>query len=144
MRSRSRYQIINEVLSFPPHVDIFYHRNEIPTPISMGFEESIGEPVGQLSDHRFPLEDGRSVHLKTYEKWIGIHWDKVHPNTIENCFEHLRRDSPLWHTALCALTGAGMGALAAAPSKKKDIIIKTSIICGFLGLLAGLVTAEWE
>lgn len=136
--------IINNVLSLPPHIDIFYHRDEIPDPSSMGFEESMGEPVGQLSDHRFPLEDGRSVHLKTYEKWIGVHWDKVHPNTIENCFEHLRRDSPLWYTAMCIIAGGGIGAGLSTLSGNGKAIAKSSLAGGVMGFIFGILTAEWE
>lgn len=138
------YSIISEVLSLPPHEEIFYHKGEIPDPTSMGFEESIGEPVGQLADYRLPLEDGRSVHSRIYDNRIGFHWDKVHPHMLEDCLEHFRRDSPIRYTTLCGLAGAGLGALATAPTKKKDVLIKSSIFSGLLGLSFGILTAEWE
>jgi hypothetical protein len=110
----------------------------------MGFEESIGEPSGQLSDGRFPLEDGCSVHSRTYDDHVGFHWDKVHPDSLENCIEHLRRDSPFLYVAGCTLTGAGLGALMSASSKKRDVIIKSTLALGTIMFFLGVFTAEWD
>ena len=142
MRKSLIYLIINDVLSLPPHEEIYYSEDEIPHPLTMGFQKANGEPQGQRVDYRFILKDGRSIHAKDYGKYFGFHWDWVDPR--KNWIEHLRRDSPFWYTALCGLGGAGLGALATAPSKKKDVILKSSIICGFIGLFIGLATAEWE
>jgi len=138
------YSIINEVISLPPHEEIRYNRNDIPEPRDMGFEETIGEPAGQLADDRISLEDGRSVHARTYDNRVGFHWDKVHPDSLENCIEHLRRDSPFLYVAGCTLTGAGLGALMSAPSKKRDVIIKSVLVLGTVMFFLGVFTAEWD
>ena len=93
----------------------------------------MGEPKGQLADYGLTLKDGKTIHAREYEYKFGFHWDKVDPNV--NWFEHLRRDSPPWYILACGVAGAGLGALVTAPSKKKDVIIKSSIICGILGAI---------
>ena len=135
-------QIINDILILPPHEEIIFSKDDIPHPLNMGFREDLGEPLGQIADYRLALRDGRSIHARDYGFEIGFHWDKIDP--IFDGFEHLRKDSPLLYTTLCFLGGAGLGALAAAPSKKKDVLLRASAIGGLIGLIGGLITAEWE
>ena len=144
MKKKSVYSLIRKVLSNPPHKERLYSRDEIPDPREMGFEESIGEPVGQLEDARHPTSDGRSIHSRTYEKLIGFHWDTVHPDTLENCIEHLRCDSPFLYTVLCTAGGAGLGVVISNSLNRKDLLNKSLITGGILGFLFGLATAEWE
>lgn len=143
MKTLTLTQAVNQVLVHPPHEEILYHRDEIIDLDSSEFEESIGEPVGQLADYRIPLKDGRSIHLRIYDKLIGIHWDKIHPHTIEDGIEHLRRDSPVNYTAFCTAGGAGLGTLVSKYLSRKDIATKLILGGALLGLLFGLATAEW-
>jgi len=129
-------------MSYPPHKEIYYLENDIPHPRNLGFQEDLGEPIGQIADYRLALENGISIHARDYGEEIGFHWDEVDPRV--DWFEHLRRDSPYWYTAVCSLGGACLGVLATVPSQKKEVIIKSSIICGFLGFLVGFFTAEWK
>lgn len=136
--------IVNQVLVLPPHDELVYPKDEIPHPKDLGFREDVGEPVGQVADYRLALRDGKSIHARDYGGEIGFHWDKVHPGTLENCIEHLRRDSPGLYTLSCSLTGGSMMALSTLRSKRKDIIVKSFLVGAIVGAIFGALTAEWE
>ena len=142
-KNMTSLQLIKKnVLSLPPHKPIYYLKDEMPHPLILGFQNDNGEPDGQLADYRFVLEDGKSIHVKEYEEHYSVHWDWVDPR--KDWIEHLRRDAPVWYTLLCSTSGAGLGALATAPSKNKDVIIQSSVIGGIIGAIVGAITAEWE
>ena len=134
-------QAINEVMSRPPHEEICYLKNEISHPLTLGFYRRLGEPKGQLADYGLTLKDGKSIHARDYGIKIGLHWDKVDPNI--NWFEHLRRDSPATYVGMWTLVGAGLGGAVGATTKKKKSILLSSLICGLLFLILGIITAEW-
>lgn len=90
----------------------------------------------------FTLKGGKCIHAIEFIDYLCFHWDWVDPNV--DGFEHLRRDAPFWFTVLCGVAGASLGALATAPSKNKEVIVKSSIIWGIIGFIAGLATAEWD
>lgn len=138
------HSLIGKVLSLPPHEEILYRRDEIPDPSDMGFKDSMGEPVGQLADGRLPLRDGSCIHSRTYKKMVGFHRDKVNPDSLEKCFEHLRRDSPGLYTVSCGITIGGIMAISSLKTKKKDIIIKSFLAGAIVGAIFGALTAEWE
>lgn len=136
------YSLVSEILSLPPHKEICYSEIEITDLLRSGFKKDNGEPQGQFADYRLVLKDGRSIHAKIYGEYISFHWDWVDPR--KDWIEHLRRDAPVWYTLLCGASGAGLGALATAPSKNKDVIIQSSVIGGIIGVIVGALTAEWE
>ena len=86
---------MSRVLALDAHVDFRVGKEDIPHPLMMDFERSIGEPHGQIADFRFPLEDGRCIHARDMGKWWTVHWDRVHP-TPEKWWDHLTQDAPMW------------------------------------------------
>jgi hypothetical protein len=99
--------LLDRVLMLPAHAEITIQKGSIPHPTSLGFEQSLGEPHGQVADFRAALPDGRGVHIRDMVTRWTVHWDKVFPSQ-DRWVEHLRVDSPGWFMALIA------GLLAAA------------------------------
>lgn len=111
-------------------------KHGVPHPRGAGAVPSLGLPVGQLRDWRFPPDHCcRGLHVHEYsDRWEG-HLDRVHPNC--DPVDHIRRDAPeLWMTGGAALgavagiavaenkgagalVGAGLGLLLAAATLSK-------------------------
>jgi hypothetical protein len=82
-----------EVLRRPCHTDLKVKKTEIAHPSRCGFYLGTGEPQGQGADYRKCLQDGKGLHIREYEEYYLIHWDKVDPS---NFIGHLIEDAPHW------------------------------------------------
>jgi hypothetical protein len=91
--------LLDQVLSFPAYAELTIPKGAIPHPLALGFEQSLGEPHGQVADYRAALPDGRGVHVRDMIGEWAVHWDKVFPS-FERCVDHLREDSPGWYSVL--------------------------------------------
>jgi hypothetical protein len=89
-------QLVDRVLSLPPHEEVFIDKHLIPHPVELGFEQSLGEPHGQIADFRAEVHDGRGLHIRDHVGRWSIHWDRVFPS-MTRWVEHLREDSPIWY-----------------------------------------------
>jgi len=107
--------LINLVLKLPPHRDVKVWKWEVPHPLESGFKKSIGDPFGQKADYRLILRDGRSIHVREYDKFYRVHWDKMDPRA--NPIAHLAKDAPHWLLALALVTLGIIGRLWQIRSK---------------------------
>ena len=139
----SSIYLFDQVLSLPPHKEIYYSSDQLPDLESIGFrKDDLSEPHGQIDDYRLILKDGSGIHARGYGRVIGFHWDKVDP--LENGFEHLRQDSPITYSVMWGSIGAGLGVSLCKMNNKDKDLVKYSIIGGILGFYFGALTAEWE
>lgn len=142
MYATMQANLIDLALNQPPHSEFYLSKNKLPHPIQMGFRQDLGEPVGQLADYRLALNDGKSIHIREYQKSWGIHWDLLDP--LYSRIEHLRKDSPGYYVLACTTAGAGIGTVAGLATKKKNTFAAAVIVCTLLGLIIGLCTVEWR
>lgn len=118
--------IIEIVLSNPAHTDVRISKLEVPHPLVAGFVKHFGDLAGQIADYRFPLPDGREVHIKEYGEYYSTHWD--HSSAIRNPFGHLLRDATHWVSVMIALVivGAFVGGYLIASRRKGKTPPETS------------------
>jgi hypothetical protein len=112
-----------------------YHRiavvpkGALPDPATAGANRSLGLPVGQTSDWRFPPDAAcQGLHVQDFGDCWHVHLDIVHPTC--DLLGHLRADAPRFG-AYATLTG--LGALAGGVYKGGKGAI--------LGATAGILTA---
>jgi len=86
------FEIINKVLSLPPHTDIIVSP-KIPLPPNA--KRTLGEAKGQIADWEITLSDGKRIHIVEFEDRYEIHWDIVSPRV--DPLKHLRIDAPHWY-----------------------------------------------
>lgn len=116
-------------------VRLRYPKASLPHPREAGARPSIGLPVGQTADYRFPPDhECRGLHVQEFSDHWLVHLDRVHPAC--DLMEHLRQDAPIAWTSTGAflgglvglligrtkdafLAGAGVGALVAANALEK-------------------------
>lgn len=108
-----RWQEINERLRLePPGVSLAVDKASIIHPEDAGARESIGWPVGQGADFRFPPEsDCTGLHVHDRGDHWTAHLDRVHPDC--DAVEHLRKDAPAAFLSGGAVLGAVVGAMVA-------------------------------
>lgn len=85
--------IIQEVLEYPAHTDLAVSKSDVTNPLDWEFTVGGGKSVGQMSNYRVGLPDGRGIHVKEYEDRYQVHWDKVDPE--RNPVGHLLSDAPV-------------------------------------------------
>ncbi len=93
MRRYTWEQVINEVLLLSKHTDIIVEKWRVP-PIPTDFKERLADNDGQITDYGFALEDDTGIHIKEYEDYYKVHWDKKDPSV--DPLGHLVYDSPKW------------------------------------------------
>ena len=120
--------VFEQVARFPPGQRVEYLRSMLCHPLEAGAQVSVGWPVGQTADYRFPPDSScRGLHVHEYATMWVVHLDQVHPEC--DMGEHLRRDAP----AAWCVGGAVLGAaLGAAMSKQEG----GALAGAGLGLLA--------
>jgi hypothetical protein len=93
-------------------------------PVDAGAVASVGWPVGQTADYRFPPTATCSgVHVQDFGSVWRVHRDAVHPAC--DVAEHLRRDAaPAWMLG-GALAGVAIGAIA---SKKPGAVLAGALL----------------
>lgn len=119
-----------------PGRSLIVDRSVVPHPHDAGAYPSVGWPVGQDEDYRFPPEHGcRGVHVQAFGREWVIHVDRVHPTC--DPIEHLRQDAPaawlvgagalgaifgvaLGRTFAATLAGVAVGVLAGAAARALD------------------------
>jgi len=91
--SYSWNEVINLVLDcFPKHMDLQINQILLPS-IPNYFEQRLGMPDGQSMNLGCRVNDGRSIHLKVYDKkFYRLHWDAKDPK--QEPLGHLVDDAP--------------------------------------------------
>ena len=103
------WQVRQQVAALPPGTRLALLKTEIGHPQKAGAVYSVGLPVGQSEDWRFPPERNcAGVHVQDMGDHWDVHLDTVHPAC--DLTEHVRRDAPgAWR-----LGGAAVGGLVGA------------------------------
>lgn len=128
--------IINEVLKRKAHENIIVPKHEIVPPLEdpiIRFEETMGEPRGQLRDYEYTLPDGRRIHVREFNNYYEVHWDYVSPKI--DPIGHLVLDAPHWLKLISVL---GMALIGLALAKNEKDRLRNLAV----GALAGLLIAE--
>lgn len=99
-------QMIGTSLGYPPHTDIIVEKPMVP-PIPAYFSRRFGDSDGQKADYGAGLTDGRGIHLKEYDNYYKIHWDKRDPK--RDPIGHLYHDAPHWLAAIILGSAIGIG-----------------------------------
>lgn len=92
-RKYSWDEVITIILTQPKHKDILVNDWEVPD-LPPEFEERLGDEDGQVADYGLALDDGTGIHVKKYNGYYKIHWDKKDPN--DDPLGHLVYDAPHW------------------------------------------------
>jgi hypothetical protein len=73
--------IYQALVSSPPRSIVRVSRRAIDHPAFLGAKRSIGLPLGQLADWRFPPDAaGRGLHVREFRREWHAHIDRVHPS----------------------------------------------------------------
>jgi len=93
---------------FPKHLDLQIPILLLPT-IPDYYTPRLATPSGQDNDLGYPVNDGRSIHVKTYTRdgFYRIHWDAKDPK--KDPWGHLKEDAPEWLMAIGIGAAVGIG-----------------------------------
>lgn len=97
----------------------------IASPGTQGATRSLGLPVGQHADWRWPRKDGGCLHVRDMGDHYEAHLDRVDPG--RDMLGHLRADEPVTWTLLLGATGWLLGAFQGAPWKGAGVGIALAI-----------------
>lgn len=122
--------VVPVVLSKPAHHDVLVSKSDILHPIFAGFDNSLGNPQGEISNYRRALADGRGIHVREFPDYYAVHWDKFDPNV--DWFNHLRYDAPEWGVLVSAAIGGLTGYATVKSVKDRQAHIYKGIGIGFL------------
>lgn len=117
-------EVASAVLLQPVHEDLYFSKAYLPHPEILGISKELLTLQGELADYRITLADGKSIHIREYQNYYAVHWDKYDPGT--RLIDHLRYDAPEWWIALTTWI-----CYSIAKDKPKG---------AFLGLLVGVLT----
>ena len=117
--------VARAVLNLPEHIDLKVMKWSVPHPLEAGFREGLGDPVGQKANYRLALFDGRGLHVKEYDNYYLIHWDRWDPSIYP--LRHIFEDAPHLLPVLGVLgilttisVGALVDTVAKALRKRKE------------------------
>jgi hypothetical protein len=122
---------------YPPHKEFRVPASYLPPPETAGFRPSIGEKPGK--HYRLPLDDGTGIHVRLYEGWYYIHWDRCDPIS-RGVLCHLLNDAPHWIPALAGLAGMAYGKLR-NPSANLNNLLEEGIKWMIIGTLLTAIFA---
>ena len=86
-------EVISEVLTLEKHKDLQVEFSQVSS-LPPEFEARLGDEDGQIADYGLALEDGTGIHVKVYDDYYKIHWDRKDPN--DDPLGHLIYDAPHW------------------------------------------------
>ena len=98
-------QIITTALEYPAHTDIFVEFDMVPK-IPSNFKKIRADNDGQKTNYGISLPDKRGIHIKVYDNYYKVHWDKR--SSIIDPLGHLYHDAPHWFALLVGGTVAGL------------------------------------
>lgn len=90
-------EVIAVVLNYPVHTDIVVGKNMVPK-MPTYFKKIFGEDDGQKANYGFGLPDKRGIHVKVYDNYYKVHWDKR--SSLTDPLGHLYHDAPHWVVVL--------------------------------------------
>lgn len=82
MKRRADWRWIAHELARLPRGHVLCVRRElVEHPALLGAQKSVGLPLGQVADWRFPPDArGGGVHVREYAREWRAHMDRVHPD----------------------------------------------------------------
>lgn len=73
--------LIRKIRRMPAHYEIRIQKNAAVHPLKAGFRiDRYGIPKGERRNYRICLRNGKSIHIREYKDYYGIHWDRYDPN----------------------------------------------------------------
>ena len=129
--------IVSFLVIQPAGATFAFAKDGLPHPLDVGAVTSVGWPVGQRGDYRFPPTATCSgVHVQDFGGEWRVHRDAVHPDC--GVVEHVRQDAaPAW-----LLGGAcACAALAAIAARKPGAAVVGALIGA---LVAAALLSEKE
>jgi len=98
-------EVASTALKYPAHTDIVVGFNMVPEVPSF-FKKMNGDPDGQKANYGFVLPDKKGIHVKVYDGYYKVHWDKV--SSLIDPLGHLYHDAPHWFVLLVVGATAGL------------------------------------
>jgi hypothetical protein len=106
-------QVTATALNYPAHTDILVGLDMVP-PLPTYFKKIHADNDGQKSNYGFSLPDKRGIHVKVYDDYYKVHWDKR--SSLTDPLGHLYHDAPHWIVIL--IIGLSVVAITAVAVKK--------------------------
>ena len=99
-------QVTTTVLEYPVHTDIRVGMDMVPK-IPSNFKKIHADYDGQKTDYGFSLLDKRGIHIKVYDNYYKVHWDKR--SSLTDPLGHLYHDALHWFALLVGVVVIGLG-----------------------------------
>ena len=92
MQIKTFNELKDYVLQFPAHEDIEVVESFFNPDSLQKFKSEFADDDGQNADYRVPLLNGKSIHIKKYDGYYKVHWDKA--DLATDPLGHLLKDAP--------------------------------------------------
>lgn len=93
MLVKTMKELEDYILQFPAHKDISVDKSFFNKEALQQFKSVWGDDDGQIANYRQEIEkNGAGIHIKEYDDFYKIHWDKSNPAT--DPLGHLIKDAP--------------------------------------------------
>ena len=99
-------QVTATALEYSVHTDIRVGIDMIPK-IPSNFKKIHADYDGQKTDYGFSLPDKRGIHIKVYDNYYKVHWDKR--GSLTDPLGHLYHDAPHWIVLLVGVAAIVLG-----------------------------------
>ena len=112
-------QVAATALNYQSHTDIRVGMDMVPK-IPSNFKKIGADYDGQKANYGFSLPDKRGIHIKVYDDYYKVHWDKR--SSLTDPIGHLYHDAPHWFAILVggAVVGLSVGAYYGYKKLKKS------------------------
>ena len=109
MQIKTFNELRDFVLQFPAHEDIKVNESFFNPDSLQKFKSVFADNDGQNADYRVPLSDGKGIHIKKYDRYYKVHWDKA--DLATDPLGHLLKDAPhhILTIAIVALSALAVG-----------------------------------
>lgn len=94
---------VSIVLLESAHQDVYFLKTCLPHPERLGFSKQLLALQGEIASYRIVLPDSRSIHIREYQDYYAVHWDKYDPSM--HLIEHIRYDAPEWWIVVTTAIG---------------------------------------
>lgn len=109
-------QVADTALKYPAHTDILVEFDMVPE-FPDYFEKILADDDGQKANYGFSLQDKRGIHVKVYDKYFKVHWDKR--SSLTDPLGHLYHDAPHWIVIILGIIAAVVGVAIVVLKLKK-------------------------
>lgn len=109
-------EVADIALSYPVHTDILVGFDMVPE-FPDYFEKIRADKDGQKANYGYSLPDKRGIHIKVYDGYYKVHWDKK--SSLTDPLGHLYHDAPHWIAIMAiGLAAVVVGAVVVSKLRK--------------------------